>query len=317
MRVRPAILTALCLAASLNAQEAPQANRVVWLAIFPDPLPDGKQQLGLEMSTQFLRPDQEIGDEGRTFARMDGEDWQITWDWATDLGKGRLNLRSRLVDRSGGVADQFIASWHQQFGMDGGGRNFVPKYRLAYHLERDGIVAGHLEQPRTQIMDLDLAYIHPLGDERFGGRLGLSLQLPTGRREDFSGSGSTDLLAGAAAWKRWGGWRIHGQGEMVWIGLTRHSPYRAVLGQHRFGRGWIGGGWQGQDRGLLTGLGLDITFAYCESPYRVGIPRIDNPGLQQTWTFTHRALPAWRIGFSEEAGSFLAPDFTVFVSYQF
>jgi len=194
---------------------------------------------------------------------------------------------------------------------------YVPKNRLSYHLECEGVVIASLEHPRTQLMDLDVAYVLPLGGPEAGGRLGASLQLPTGRREDFSGSGGTDGLLGGAAWKRWGPWRLHGQAEWVLIGLPRHSPYGLVLASRHFTRAWVGAGWRGDGQGLLGGLGLDITFAYSQNPYRTGIARIDGPALQQHWTFTHRALPRWRFGFSEEAGSYVVPDITGFAAYQF
>ncbi len=301
----------------LSAQETPPPNRVAWLSILPEPLPEGVNQLALEATSQFLRPFSERSDDGRTFARLDGEEWQLTGDWAMGLGPGRINLRMRLVDRSGGIADQAILNWHKLLNTPGGGREDAPRWRLAYHLERDGVLVANLDEPGLHLMDTDLAYVVPFGSMESGGRVGASLQLPTGRRDNLSGSGGLDGMVGVAGWKQWGGFRLHGQAEEVIIGLPEHSPYREVLARRSFSRAWAGLGWQGEGPGFWRGLGLDVTLAYSQGIYRTGINRLDNAGWQQHWTITHTSLPRWRFGFSEEAGTYMAPDITAFASRQF
>ena len=311
------LVLALTLASALGAQETPRPNRVAWLEVFPEPLPDGTRQLALEVTSQFLRTDYEQSPDGRTFARLDGEEWQVTGDLPLHLGPGILNLRMRIAHRSAGAADQVLQSWHRLLGTDSGGRDLAPKGRMAYHLERDGVVVGELNRPGLRVMDCDLAYLLPWGDLHAGGRLGLSVQFPLGKREDFSGSGGLDGTLGLAAWKAHGVWRIHGQAERVFIGLPATSPYRAVLEHRAFNRAWLGVGFQGCGPGFWRGLGLDVTLAYSASPYRVGISRIDRAGWQQHWTFSHASLPQWRFGFSEEAGTYVAPDITAFLSRRF
>lgn len=308
---------ALALAALLQGQDTPRPNRVVWFGIFPEPLPDGRSSLTLEGSSQFLRPDWERTADGRTFARLDGEEWQLTGDLGLALGPGRLCLRLRAVHRSGGWADQLFASWHTAFGMPQGGREMVPTFRLAYHLERDGVVVADLQRPGLHLLDTDVAYVVSGGDAETGWRSGLSLQLPTGKREDFSGSGGTDVLTGAAAWHRIGAFTFHTQAEHVRLGIPVDNPYRRVLARRFFTRAWAGAGWQGQGSGLFSGLGLDLSLAWMESPYRVGIPRVDGPGWSQHWTFSHRALPGWHMGLSEEAGTYVNPDLTLWVGRRF
>jgi hypothetical protein len=303
--------------ASLLSQETPPPNRVAWMAVFPEPLPDGAPRIGLDFTSQWLRPRSEHSADGRTFARLDGEEWQITADLARNLGSGRVNIRLRLVDRSGGFTDPFIQQLHQSFNFQNGGRDTVPNGRLAYHLERDGRVAGDLGEPGLHLMDTDVAYVLPLGDAQTGGRIGGSLQLPTGNRKDFSGSGGLDSLLGAAWWHRSGNWVAHGQAEWIFIHVSTRSPYRNVLGSRSFQRVWVGAGWQGSGPGFWRGLGLDVTLAANTTPYDTGIDRVDGPGLQQHWVITHRALPRWRFGISEEAGSYAAPDITLFASRRF
>src|ERR1035438_1525531 len=106
----------------LSAQETPRPNRVAWFEGFPEPLPEGVKELTLEATSQMLRPDLQRSGDGRSYARLDGEEWQLTGDWATQAARGSCNVRARLASRSGGIADQAIWNWHQFFGMPQGGQ---------------------------------------------------------------------------------------------------------------------------------------------------------------------------------------------------
>lgn len=315
MRLRLACL--LMAPLLLCSQETPRSNRVTWLQVFPEPMPQGVPELGLDFSSQYLRPDRAQSNDGRTVARLDGEEWMFTADLPCKLGPAILNLRIRAVHRSGGIGDRAIENFHGLMGLPDGGRNLLPENRLDYHLERDGVVVGNLTRSGFALMDTDIACLLPFGTRDSGGRVGGSIQLPTGKRKEFSGSGGLDGMVGAAGWKRSGVWGVHGQIEQVFIGLSSDSPYRKVLGKRAFTRAWAGGGFQGQGPGFWRGFGLDLTLAYAGSPYAVGIGRMDKAALQQHWTVTHTALPQWRFGFSEEAGSYLSPDITIFVSRRF
>jgi len=260
------------------------------LSIFPEPLPDGRTSIALEAASQFLRPDFESGDGGRSFARFDGEDWGLTLDLAKGFGPFALNLRLRGIWRSGGWADQAFASWHSLLGVPQGGRGWAPKYRLEYTLSKDGQTIAQLNKDRFCTMDADLALLYTFGDDASGGRLGASLQAPTGSRDDFSGSGGWDKLMGTALWHSWGRFRLHAQAEYAFLGISNANPYSAVLTRYTQMRGWVGAAYQGQDMGFFGGLGLDITIGY---------------------------IPKWSFGISEEAGTYTSPDLTAFVRYRF
>jgi hypothetical protein len=165
-------------------------------------------------------------------------------------------------------------------------------------------------------MDADLAVLYPFGDAAAGGRVGISIQVPTGSRDYFSGSGGWDQLAGIALWKSYGLFTFHTQLECAFLDISDSNPYSLVLEKKAQARAWAGIGCQGKGRGVLSGLGLDISIAYTESPYKVGIPRIDRPGWQQHWTFSHARLPRWRFGISEDAGTYTNPDLTAFFQYR-
>lgn len=310
-------LAALALAAlALQAQETPTNNRVVWFGIMPEPIPEAVNAIALEGSSQFLRTGLEYSRDKRSFARLDGEDWQLTWDLAWQAGPGRFNLRVRGALRAAGMSDQAIWNYHQLLGLPQGGREVAPKNRLDYRLVRDGVTVADLQTSGYHLLDTDLAYVVPFGNHAQGGRVGVSVQLPTGDAHNWSGDGGPDGLVGVAAWKGWGPWRLHAQVERAYLGMPKDSPFLTVLARRCLTRAWVGAGYQGQGNGFWGGLGLDVTVAYHESPYRVGIPRVDLPGFQQHWVVTHRALPRWRFGISEDAGTYTNPDITAFVIYR-
>jgi hypothetical protein len=165
-------------------------------------------------------------------------------------------------------------------------------------------------------MDADLAILFPFGGGAWGGRAGASVQAPTGRGDDFSGSGGWDWLVGAALWRRLGPLRFHAQMECAFLGVSDGNPYSTVMDRRTQKRAWAGMAGQGGGAGILGGLGLDVSVAYAESPYSVGIPRIDRSGWQQHWTFSHARLPGWRMGISEEAGTYFSPDLTAFIGWR-
>lgn len=326
MRLPGPLLRIAALAAPLLAQDAlgprealetPRPNRHVLLGLFPEPLGPRRPALTLEAASQFLRPDREQSGDGRSFARVDAEEWTAMADLGMDLGPGRLGLRLRVVHRSGGIADRVFYNWHKVFGMPQGGREAAPMNRLDLRLVRDGRTVAELREARLQLLDTDVSYTLEGGDARQGWRAGGSLQLPTGRDHDFSGSGGLDLLAGAAGWTTAGDFRFHGQVERLHLGLPRNSAWRAALATRTLHRAWAGLGWQGGGRGLLSGLGLDLTVAYAQSPFALDLPRLDAPGWSQHWTLTHTTLPAWSLSLSEEAGSYLNPDLVLALRRRF
>ncbi len=305
------------LCAQVPGMDTPRPNRVAWMEIFPEPLPSGRNDLALEFSSQFLRPDRATSGDGRTQAVLQGEEWQLTGDLTAPLLGGYVNLRLRANVRGGGIADQFLVTYHGFFGTPGGGRELVQKNQFHYRIERDGVVVADLQKPGTVLMQPDIAWVRPFGTAEAGGRFGISVQLPTGKPEDFTGTGRAAETLGGALWKSAGTWHGFTQVERVFFSLPENSPYKTVLTQRSFTRAWVGGGYQGEGSGFFTGLGVELSVGYIENPYHLDLARVDRDGLQQHWVVTHWVLPKWRFGITEEAGSYFAPDLTVFVSRRF
>ncbi|MDR3673472.1 MAG: DUF3187 family protein [Holophaga sp.] len=294
------------------AQETPHPNRLAWLSIFPEPLPEGVNQLGLEVSNQFLRPDRTVSPDNRSHAQLMGEDWELVSDLATGLGPGRINLRTRVDHRSSGIADRLIMNWHNIIGVGQGGRDQTPPFQDKWQLVRDGVVVFDSTRPRTIIQGLDVSYAVPFGDGDNGGRYGGSVQLPTGGERIMQSSGGTNFMAGAAVWHTFRFGRLWAQGEEIYIQLPKGSPLRAVIDRGQFWRAWAG-----IDLGRWRGFNLDVSLAYNETPYFTKLVRLDKYGLQQTWVLRHVRCPHWRFGFTEKAGTFATPEITGFSTYRF
>ncbi|BDU78619.1 DUF3187 family protein [Mesoterricola sediminis] len=315
LNVRSA-LAALAVSLGLGAQETPHPNRLAWLSILPEPLPEGTTQFALEGSNQFLRPDRRDTADGRTHAYLQGEDWSLVSDLACALGPGRFNLRTRVTYRSSGIASRAIMNWHDLLGVEQGGRDQAPTFDDVYHLDRDGVTVFDLRKPRLQIQGVDAAWVLPFGTGANGGRAGASLQIPTGHLDTLQSSGGLGFLAGLAGWRTLGPIRVWAQAEQAWMDLPEHSPLKAVISRRHVFRAYAGASFEGPGGSLLRGLGLDLSWAYAETPYRTGLVRIDKYGLQQTWVFRHRNLPRWRFGFTEKGGTFTNPEITGFVVFR-
>jgi hypothetical protein len=309
--IRPLIMACLCAAAAC-AQETPHPNRDAWMSIFSEPLSEGVNQLGLEVTNQWLPPYREDSPDGRSHAVLMGEDWELISDLACGLGPGRLNLRTRLDHRSGGVTDRIIMNWHEILGVGQAGRNTVPTFQDKWVLERNGVVVFDNDRPRTIIQGLDLSYAVPFGDGAKGGRWGGSVQLPTGGEPIMQSSGGTNFMAGGALWRTFSLGRVWVQAEDIYIELPKGSPLRAVIDRGQFWRAWAG-----IVVGRYNGFGLDLSVSYNETPYFTKLVRLDKYGLQQTWIVTHIRCPHWRFGFTEKAGTFATPEITGFTTYRF
>jgi hypothetical protein len=309
-------LAALLPALSLAAQETPHPNRLSWLSIFTEPLPEGRTAFDLEGSNQFLRVERQDSSDGLTHAELQGEDWEIISDLARPAGPGILNLRIRVVDRSEGFCSQAIKNWHNLLGVGDGGRYELPTFQERYILVHDGVPIFDLTRPKVELQGLDLAYVRPWGDGANGERLGGSVQLPTGDVQQLQSSGGVNYLAGGAIWRTAGHFRFWAQLEDTWITLPRNSTLRPILSQGAFARAWVGVAYQGPGGSTLKGFGVDLSLSINESPYDVRISRIDKYGLQQTWVIRHLHCPRWRFGFTEKAGTFSTPEITGFVAFR-
>jgi hypothetical protein len=136
--------------------------------------------------------------------QLDGElqRWQLSFAQPINESLG-IRVEVPYVRLSGGGLDNFIESFHKTFGMPNGNRNVVPTNRLLIQHTRNGVTDVDAVNSSSGIGDVTLRLSKQLGsrdtDTKFNNTLWLSVKLPTGNADKFTGSGSTDVALSFAA----------------------------------------------------------------------------------------------------------------------
>ena len=137
--------------------------------------------------------------------QLDGElqRWQLSFSRPLNDTLG-IRLEVPYPRLSGGGLDNFIESFHKTFGMPNGNRNVVPTNRLLIQHTRDGVTDVNATDATSGIGDVTLRLGKQLGshtdaDVKFNNTLWLSVKLPTGDADKFTGSGSVDVALSFAA----------------------------------------------------------------------------------------------------------------------
>jgi hypothetical protein len=141
--------------------------------------------------------------------QLDGElqRWQITFNKPFGNTFG-MQIEVPYLRISGGGLDNFIESFHKTFGMPNGNRDLVPTNRLLIQHDRDGINDVNMTNASSGIGDVTLRLSTQLGkqsgslveaDAKSSNTLWLSVKLPTGNSNKFTGSGGMDVALGLAA----------------------------------------------------------------------------------------------------------------------
>lgn len=98
------------------------------------------------------------------------------------------------VRHDGGITDGLIEGFHDLTGLPGGGREDVPRDRIDYRIDYAGEAAVRVDDNEQHLGDVRAWLGYRLSDAP-GRSLALRamVELPTGRLEDLSGSGATDV----------------------------------------------------------------------------------------------------------------------------
>ncbi len=214
---------------------------------------------------------------------LDGETTRGALTLRYGLGpRVEVGIEVPYLSHSGGVLDRFIENWHDAFGLPQGGRDRVPRNRLAFIYIRDSEVAVDLEKDASGFGDLRLLTALQLWGETSGSSsaaLHLSLKLPTGDSERLLGSGSTDLalsLAGARNWPlELGRLSVFGSAGLLLMG---DSEVLEEQQRPAVGFGSLGAGWAPRER-----FGLKLQLNGHSSFYRdSNLNEIDSGSVQLT-----------------------------------
>ncbi len=179
---------------------------------------------------------------------LDGETYRFTLVLKHGIGRRfEAGLEVPYVMHREGFLDNFIIGWHDFFNLPQGGRDEMPRRRLAYAYERNGELAVDLDDETEGLGDLRLSLgwqlLRPQGDNPHALALRTSIKLPTGDNERLLGSGSTDIafrLSGSQTFRQ-GSLALFGAAGGLFMSEGGVLPDQQ---QHAVAFGTLGAGWK-------------------------------------------------------------------------
>jgi hypothetical protein len=218
----------------------------------------------------------------------------------------RFALHGELAFRSlgGGSLDGTIEEFHEAFGLPNGSRGLLPEDALLISYAVDGETALWLEHDASGVADVPLALGYQLHASDRGALAGwLSVKVPTGSVEDFTGSGAVDVALSLAG-ERWIGERgqVFAQLNLAWLGEGDLLPAL----QEDFAWSLLAGASWNAWRGLDLTAQLDANSAVLDS----GLDDFDGGALVLTFGGAWRTSGSWRfeVGLSEDIQADASPD---------
>lgn len=154
----------------------------------------------------------------------------------------------------GGILDSAIDSWHDIFGLPEGTRARSPKDRLRIAYASGNTVFFDERSPQSGLGDISLDFGRSLSaTPATAVAAWLSIKLPSGDADRFTGSGATDVSLAIAGEHRLGeDWSVFGQAGVAWLGEGERLADR----QRDFGWSALAGvGWR-----VTRGLELKAQF---------------------------------------------------------
>lgn len=139
----------------------------------------------------------------------------------------------------GGVLDSAIDSWHDFFGLPEGTRAVSPQDRIRIAYGRGNTVVFDVRSSQAGLGDISLDVGRSLHSTDSGAVAAwLSVKLPSGDADRFTGSGATDVSLAIAGEHRLGAdWSAFGQVGIAWLGegdrlaaLQRDFAWSALAG---------------------------------------------------------------------------------------
>ena len=280
---------------------------VVALFGLPTPLPARLPPPGQGNATALVNWSNfaTTGREGDLGYTLDGEvvETRLVVDHAL---AARWALHGELAYRSlsAGSLDGPIDQWHDFFGLPNGSRTRLPEDGLLIEHSNGTGTPLHVVGDTSGLADLPLALGYQWhASDADAVATWLSIKVPTGRVEDFTGSGALDVALSLAAERRLGArWQAFGQANLAWLGQGDVLPAL----QEDFAWSLLAGlGWNAW-RGLDLVVQVEANSAVLDS----GLDDLDGAAVVLTFGGSYRTAGAWRfdLGVSEDVQADASPD---------
>lgn len=151
---------------------------------------------------------------------LDGETRRLTLQWRQGLpGNREWGFELPYVSHNGGFLDMSIEKFHDILGLPQNGRTGLPRKRIDYRYQRQGVSLVNLDRAVSGVGDVRLSGAMPAATtaEGYSATWRVSLKLPTGDDAELLGSGSTDLAGwlSAATTRPPDQWNLYGGGGLL------------------------------------------------------------------------------------------------------
>jgi len=205
---------------------------------------------------------------------------------------------------SGGSLDTVVEDWHQLLGLPNGSRVRLPRNELLIEYRQDDVLLLQLDREASGIADMPVAIGYQLAtSDRRALAAWLSVKLPVGEADGFTGSGATDVALSLSGQSLPADrWELFGQFDAVWLGQSD------VLGAYQESFAWS----------ALAGLtwnawrALDLTVQLHANSSVFDVVATDFQGDAVVLSFggSYRTGGGWRfdLGVSEDLDVKASPD---------
>jgi hypothetical protein len=242
---------------------------------------------------------------GETSVTLDGEVFETRLHLDRSFAD-RFAVHGELAYRhlSEGSLDGAVDTWHRIFGLPDGARDQLPDDQLLLEYRTGSQSPLFIDQSVGGIADIPLAVGYQLVvSETNAASAWLTVKLPTGKAEDFTGSGAVDVALTVAAQQRVAErWQLFGQANVAWLGDGD------VLPEQQESYAWsalAGASWNAW-RALDLTLQLEANSAVLDT----GVEELDGDAVVLTFGGTYRTTGGWQfdLGVSEDVEVDASPD---------
>jgi hypothetical protein len=169
---------------------------------------------------------QEVGDEALL---VDAETREARLTLSGTLSE-RFTWQAEIPYRytGGGNLDSFIDSWHDVFGLAEGARPMLPRDQTNIVYARSGVRQPDIRSSASGLGDVQASLGYAVSDSaRSPVMAWLSVELPTGDEDKFTGNGAVDVSLQLSALHAVNGrWSVFGHVAATWLGDSDLLPMK-------------------------------------------------------------------------------------------